>query len=136
MTHSPPTSIARLLSDSVGRIKTLSLMVLLSALALPLLGRSHSLALLWPLLFVVYYCYGTQLSVYASTTADFFGAKNVGANYGLVFLAWGFAGVLGPKLGGRLYDQLQSYTRAFDIAAVLLVIAFVVVVTLKPPQKR
>ena len=124
------------LSDSVGRIKTLSLMVLLSALALPLLGRSHSLALLWPLLFVVYYCYGTQLSVYASTTADFFGAKNVGANYGLVFLAWGFAGVLGPKLGGRLYDQLQSYTRAFDIAAVLLVIAFVVVVTLKPPQKR
>ena len=124
------------LSDSIGRIKTLSLMVLISAIALPLLGRSHSLALLWPLLFVVYYCYGTQLSVYASTTADFFGAKNVGANYGLVFLAWGFAGVLGPKLGGRLYDQLQSYTRAFDIAAVLLVIAFAIIVTLKPPQKK
>ncbi|MBI1956178.1 MAG: OFA family MFS transporter [Acidobacteria bacterium] len=124
------------LSDSIGRIKTLSLMVLISAIALPLLGRSHSLALLWPLLFVVYYCYGTQLSVYASTTADFFGAKNVGANYGLVFLAWGVAGVLGPKLGGRLYDQLQSYTRAFDIAAILLVIAFAIIVTLKPPQKK
>ena len=123
------------LSDSIGRIKTLSLMVLISAVALPFLGRIDSLLLLWPILFIVYYCYGTQLSVYASTTADFFGAMNVGTNYGLVFLAWGAAGVLGPKLGGRIYDQLQSYTRAFDIAAVLLVVAFVIIVTLKPPQK-
>ncbi|MCZ6491902.1 MAG: OFA family MFS transporter [Acidobacteria bacterium] len=123
------------LSDSIGRIKTLSLMVLISAVALPLLGRIDSLLLLWPILFIVYYCYGTQLSVYASTTADFFGAKNVGTNYGLVFLAWGVAGVLGPKLGGRIYDQLQSYTRAFDIAAVLLVVSFMIIVTLKPPRK-
>ena len=123
------------LSDSIGRIRTLSLMVLISAITLPLLGRIDSLLLLWPILFIVYYCYGTQLSVYASTTADFFGARNVGTNYGLVFLAWGVAGILGPKLGGRIYDQLQSYTRAFDIAAVLLVIAFLIIVTLKPPQK-
>jgi OFA family oxalate/formate antiporter-like MFS transporter len=124
------------LSDSIGRIKTLSLMVFISAVTLPLLGRIDSLLLLWPILFIVYYCYGTQLSVYASTTADFFGAKNVGTNYGLVFLAWGVAGILGPKLGGRIYDQLQSYTRAFDIAAVLLVVSFVIIVTLKPPQKN
>ncbi len=124
------------LSDSMGRVKTLSLMVLISALALPLLGRTHSIALLWLLLFIVYYCYGTQLSVYASTTADFFGAKNVGTNYGFVFLAFGVAGIVGPKLGGRIYDQFKNYTRAFDIAAVLLVIAFALIVTLRPPQKR
>lgn len=123
------------MSDSFGRIKTLSLMVLVSAMALPFLGRIHSLILLWPLLFVVYYCYGTQLSLYASTTADFFGARNVGTNYGLVFLAWGVAGVLGPKMGGRLYDQFQNYTRAFDIAAVLLLIAFAVIATLRPPRR-
>ena len=123
------------LSDSIGRVKTLSLMVLLSALALPFLGRIHSLWLLWPILFIVYYCYGTQLSLYASTTADFFGARNLGTNYGMVFLAWGVAGIVGPKLGGRIYDQLQSYTRAFDIAAVLLVIALVIIATLRPPQK-
>ena len=123
------------LSDSIGRVKTLSLMVLLSAIALPFLGRINSLVLLWPLLFTVYYCYGTQLSLYASTTADFFGARNVGANYGLVFLAWGAAGILGPKLGGRVYDQLHSYTRAFDIAAVLLLIAFGVIFTLRAPHR-
>jgi len=124
------------LSDSIGRIRTLSLMVLLSAIALPLLGRINSLLLLWPLLFVIYYCYGTQLSLYASTTADFFGVKNVGTNYGLVLLAWGAAGILGPKLGGRLYDQFQNYTRAFDIAAILLLISFAVIFTLRPPQRE
>lgn len=124
------------LSDSIGRVKTLSLMVLLSAIVLPLLGRIHSLLLLWPLLFIVYYCYGTQLSLYASTTADFFGVKNVGTNYGLVFLAWGVAGVLGPKLGGRLFDQFQNYTRAFDIAAILLLISFAVIFTLRPPRRE
>ena len=124
------------LSDSIGRVKTLSLMVLVSAIVLPLLGRIDSLILLWPLLFVVYYCYGTQLSLYASTTADFFGAKNLGTNYGLVFLAWGAAGILGPKLGGRLFDQFQNYTRAFDIAAVFLLIAFAIIFTLRPPQRQ
>ena len=67
--------------------------------------------------------------------ADFFGIRNVGTNYGLVFLAWGAAGILGPKLGGRLYDQFQSYTRAFDIAAILLAAAWVVIFTLRPPQR-
>jgi MFS transporter, OFA family, oxalate/formate antiporter len=123
------------LSDSVGRIKTISMMVLLSAITLPLLGRIDSLLLFWPLIFVIYYCYGTQLSLYATTTADFFGAKNVGANYGFVFLAFGVAGVVGPRLGGVLFDQFKSYTRAFDIASGLLVIALVIIATLKPPRK-
>ena len=46
---------------------------------------SGRLNLWYGLVFVVYYCYGTQLSVYASTTGDFFGTKNLGVNYGLVF---------------------------------------------------
>ncbi|MBI2819313.1 MAG: OFA family MFS transporter [Acidobacteria bacterium] len=124
------------LSDSIGRIKTIAVMVLLSTIALPFLGRIHSLLLLWPLLFVVYYCYGTQLSLYATTTADFFGAKNVGANYGLIFLAWGAAGILGPKVGGGIYDQFQNYTRAFDVAAGLLLVAFLIIATLRPPVMK
>ena len=110
-------------------------MVLISAAVLPALGRVRALALLWAALLVVYYCFGTQLSLYASLTADFFGTGNVGANYGLVFLAYGIAGILGPKLGGRIFDQHQSYTLAFDIAAGLLVAAFALIATLKAPAE-
>ena len=121
------------MSDHIGRVRTLCLMVLVSAAVLPALGRLSSVALLWVALAIVYYCFGTQLSVYASLTADFFGTRNVGANYGLVFLAYGLAGVIGPKLGGALFDRFASYTRAFDLAAVLLLVAFLLIATLRAP---
>ena len=53
---------------------------------------------------LVYWCYGTQLSVFASTTADFYGTRNLGLNYGVLFTAWGAAGTLGPIIAGRVYD--------------------------------
>jgi OFA family oxalate/formate antiporter-like MFS transporter len=122
------------LSDHFGRVRTLCLMLLISVALLPVLGRTTQVGLLWVVLLIVYYCYGTQLSVYASLTADFFGTKNLGANYGLVFLGLGMAGIIGPKLGGALFDRYQSYTLAFDIAAGLLTIAFVLIATLRPPR--
>ncbi len=124
------------MSDHFGRVRTLCLMVVVSAGVLPLLGRVHELALLWATLAVVYYCFGTQLSLYASLTADFFGTRHVGANYGLVFLAYGIAGIIGPKLGGGIFDRYQSYTPAFDIAAALLVAAFLLIATLRAPAGR
>jgi OFA family oxalate/formate antiporter-like MFS transporter len=124
------------LSDYLGRVRTLCLMLLLSAAILPLLGRVHTPQLLLGLLLLVYYCYGTQLSVYASLTADLFGARNVGANYGLVFLGLGLAGIIGPKLGGAIFDRYQSYTLAFDIAAVLLLLALASIATVRAPRAR
>ena len=92
------------LSDYVGRLNTLRVMLLVSATAMPLLFLFRgNIVLFYLLLGVVYYCYGTQLSVYASTSADFYGTKYVGFNYGLLLLAWGVAAILGPFLGGRVY---------------------------------
>ncbi len=124
------------MSDHFGRVRTLCLMVLVSAAVLPALGRVDGLSLLWPALLVVYYCFGTQLSLYASLTADFFGTRNVGANYGLVFLAYGMAGIIGPKLGGGVFDRYRSYTPAFDIAAVLLLVACGLIATLRAPGEK
>ena len=68
-------------------------MVLVSAIAMPVLfGVGGNVILFYLLAMVVYWCYGTQLSVFASTTADFYGTRNLGMNYGLLFSAWGVAG--------------------------------------------
>jgi MFS transporter, OFA family, oxalate/formate antiporter len=97
---------------------------LISALAMPALFLfRESAGIFYTLLFVVYYCYGTQLSVYASTSADFWGTKNLGFNYGLLLLAWGFAGILGPILGGRVYVATGEYRWAFFIAAAVSLLA-------------
>jgi OFA family oxalate/formate antiporter-like MFS transporter len=84
----------------------------------------ESVVTFYAFLWIVYYCYGTQLSVYASTSADFYGTKNVGFNYGLLLLAWGAAAVLGPFLGGRVYVATGDYRWAFFIGAAMAVVAF------------
>jgi OFA family oxalate/formate antiporter-like MFS transporter len=113
-------------SDHAGRVNTLRGMLLVSAIAMPALFLFRESALLfYALLFVVYYCYGTQLSVYASTSADFWGTKNLGFNYGLLLLAWGVAGIFGPILGGRVYVATGEYRWAFFIAAAVSLVAIV-----------
>ena len=112
------------LSDTVGRLTTLRVMVCISALAMPsLFAFRQQVVLLYALLAVVYWCYGTQLSVFATTTADEYGTKNLGMNYGALFTAWGAAGVLGPMIAGRVFDATKSYQYAFYAAGVLAVVA-------------
>ena len=73
------------LSDGLGRLPTLRIMVLASAVAMPalFLWREQP-ALFFVLAAAVYWCYGTQLSVFASTTADLYGTRNLGLNYGIL----------------------------------------------------
>lgn len=121
------------LSDSVGRLATLRLMVLASAIAMPMLFVfREELVLLYSLLAIVYWCYGTQLSVFASTTADMYGTKHLGLNYGALFTAWGAAGVLGPMIAGRVYDAFGAYRYAFYAASAFAIVAFGSLALTKP----
>jgi len=85
---------------------------------------------------IVYYCYGTQLSVYASTSADFYGTKNVGFNYGLLLLAWGAAAILGPFLGGRVFVATGEYRWAFFIGAAMSAAALAVLSAARNPHAQ
>ena len=122
------------LSDAIGRLNTLRLMIAISAVAMPILYFAGSNVLtLYLLVFIVYWCYGTQLSVNASTAADFWGTKNVGVNYGLLFTAWGVAGIIGPRIGGRLFDTYGNYRAAFYAAGVICVVALAAELMAKRP---
>ncbi|MGO9208851.1 MAG: OFA family MFS transporter [Terriglobales bacterium] len=114
------------MSDHLGRINVLRLMIAISMVAMPILYKvGGNVVALFVMLFVVYWCYGTQLSVNASTAADFWGTKNVGINYGLLFTAWGVAGLLGGRIGGKLYDKYHNYQMAFYVAAGLAAVALI-----------
>jgi OFA family oxalate/formate antiporter-like MFS transporter len=122
------------MSDTLGRLNVLRLMIAISAVAMPLLYLlGENAALLFIMVFVVYWCYGTQLSVNASTTSDFWGTKNAGINYGILFTAWGVAGIVGPRIGGVLYDKYQNYQAAFYTAAALAVVALLAELVARRP---
>jgi OFA family oxalate/formate antiporter-like MFS transporter len=125
------------MSDTLGRLPTLRTMVFVSALAMPALFLlREELVFFYLLVAAVYWCYGTQLSVFASTTADFYGTKNLGLNYGLLFTAWGAAGILGPAIAGRVFDQYQDYRYAFYAAGVLALISLASLWLAKAPTRE
>ena len=111
------------MSDALGRLNVLRLMIAISNLHAACSTGGRQRSILYVMVFIVYWCYGTQLSVNASATADFFGAKNAGMNYGMLFTAWGVAGIIGPRIGGVLFDKYKNYQMAFYTAAVLAVVA-------------
>ncbi len=88
------------------------------------------------MLFIVYWCYGTQLSVNGAAAADFWGTKNAGINYGMLFTAWGVAGLLGGRIGGKLFDKYHNYQMAFYTAAVLALVALISRVPGKASEAR
>ena len=44
-------------------------------------------------------------------------------NYGMLFTAWGVAGIIGPRIGGVLFDKYHNYQMAFYTSAVLAAVA-------------
>ena len=122
------------MSDHFGRLFTLRGIIALSMVATPLLYVFREQpALFYVLLFLVYYCYGTQLSVYTALAGDFYGTRYLATNYGVLLLAWGFAGVLGPLIGARVFVSTGTYQYAFFGSAVLACAALGLLAIIRPP---
>jgi OFA family oxalate/formate antiporter-like MFS transporter len=114
------------MSDKLGRINVLRTMIGICVVAMPgLYAAGSNVALLYVAVFVVYWCYGTQLSVNGAAASDFWGTKNAGVNYGMLFTAWGVAGIIGPRIGGVLYDRYHNYEAAFYAASALAAVALI-----------
>lgn len=125
------------LSDLLGRLNMLRFVLAMSAVAMPALYWSGAhLPALYVLIFAVYFGYGAQASVIPATVADFWGARYAGSNYGAIFTAWGFSGILGPTIGGVLFDRYRNYGAAFYAAAALAAVALVCVCAARRPAAR
>jgi len=110
-------------SDKIGRLNAYCLNCGVSAIclfALPYVISTANLFFLFLVVGVAYWQYGGGLSLMPSFTADFFGAKNLGFNYGLVFMGWGF-GFFMARIGGWIQDVTGSLDYAFYISGALLV---------------
>ncbi len=132
--------VAGMLSDKIGRKRTMFACFILQAVLVFLLSRIHAggaLATL-PVMSVISALiganYGANLSLFPSITKDYYGLKNFGVNYGLVFTSWGVGGFMLALVAGKIYDATKSFNVAFYGAATLLIMAAVVTFFLRPPQ--
>lgn len=80
--------------------------------------------------------YGGCFALFPSATADLFGSKNLGANYGWLFTSYGIAGVVGIAAGNAAMTMTGSYAAAFAFAAVLCLISAVLGAGLGVQRRR
>jgi MFS transporter, OFA family, oxalate/formate antiporter len=126
-----------LYSDKIGRTNAYLFNGVVSAACLflmPSIMRSGDVLLLFLAVGVAYWQYGGGLSLMPAITADFFGSKNLGFNYGLVFLGWGIAFFV-PQFAGYIKDLTGSLDYAFYFSGCLLGFAVIVSRFLRRPLK-
>ncbi len=130
-------------SDRFGRKPAILMMCALSVLAcLGFLRTAGSFGILLSGLCLAAFAYGGYLALMPSLTADYFGPKNVGANYGLVFSAWGLCGFLVPGYFAGIMDRARvagnlaiGYDEVYWKLALIASIGAAVAALLRPPRR-
>ena len=127
--------IAGMVSDYIGRLKTVLIVCISQAVIMFLFSKIATIPTFILGSAVVGFSYGACLSLFPSTCADYWGTKNLGLNYGILFTAWGVGGVFGPILAGRIADTTGSYQMAYVISAALLILAAILTFFTKAPAR-
>ena len=142
-------------SDIIGRKTTLIILFAYAGVIMLLLNTFTSYTMFLVGVCSVGFCFGGFLGLYPAVTADYFGTKNVGANYGFMFAAFGAGGLLGPWLAPKLmtivgqipYEAMDkgalvvkqfaagNYSTSFTIAGVMCLASIGIVWMLKTPTK-
>ncbi len=124
-----------IVSDKIGRLNTLTIALVLQCANMILFPLYTSAITLLIGTLICGICYGALLSIFPTTTADYYGMKNLGTNYGVLYTGWGLAGVTGPVIAASLIDASGgAYTSAFYVAAALVGTAVIIRFFTKPVQ--
>ncbi|MFC1995093.1 MFS transporter [Chloroflexota bacterium] len=80
--------------------------------------------------------YGGWAVVCPVLLGDFFGSKNLGMIMGVWFTHGALVGIVGPLMGGIIFDLTQSYFLAFLIAGMSCLAGIILAALIKTPKKR
>jgi OFA family oxalate/formate antiporter-like MFS transporter len=122
-------------SDKLGRKKTLLMLMIIAAAAIPFAAIAPGY-LVFVLIAVVGFSYGGFLGVFPALTADFFGIKNMGVNYGMVLMGFGIGAVASSYVAAYFKQLSGGFLVPFLIASGAAVVAAIITAFLKPPKKK
>lgn len=122
-------------SDKLGRLRTIMVILCVSGTTMLFLNQLTGVISLVGI-GIVAFCYGGILGTMPATTADFFGAKNLGMNYGLLLLAFSTSAIGAPIVAGMAKDATGDFKTAFLIGGISCLLALAVAFFTKPPAAR
>jgi len=110
-------------SDKLGRYNTIVIMFAVSAIMLLVLNIAQNIVLFLIATSGIALSFGGFLGIMPSVTADNYGAKSLGINYGILFTAYGVAAVVGPRIAAVAKEASGGlYSRAYIISSVMNVV--------------
>lgn len=124
--------IAGTLSDKLGRMRILQIFTAFQCLLMFITPSMDNGAALIVISMCIGMNYGSNLALFPSITKDFFGIKNFGVNYGLVFTAWGVGSLL-TLLAGWIYDTYGTFNYALYLSGALLLVSIAMSTIMKKP---
>lgn len=127
------------ISDKIGAINTMTIALVLAVIGLGCIymsagGPSKALFVLG--ICLVGFCFGAYMGVFPGFTAGQFGMKNNSLNYGVMFIAFSVAGVLGPMIMSNNYAKTGSDSTAILIALALSVVGFALTFVYRAMSKK
>ena len=121
-----------MISDKIGRKASIAIMMATQGVFVILFQWMAGIqATLYIFAVLIGFNYGGLFSLFPTITADIFGNKFFGQNYGWVFLAYAIGGIIFPILGGKLGD-LHNFPLSFTICGILCFVAVVTILLVKP----
>ncbi|MEQ1518432.1 MAG: MFS transporter [Usitatibacteraceae bacterium] len=121
------------ISDRVGRKAGFALLFAIQAIAFMSIGGLHEPGMIAFAFAVVLLCFGGGFGIMPSFSADYFGTRHMGVNYGMLLTAWGAAGLVGPAFSAMIKDATGSFTGALVPVAVLLMMAMIIPLVSRKP---
>lgn len=123
-------------SDRIGRNLAYLLIYGTQVVIFFVAGGVHSLPAVAFLFALVLLDYGGGFGTMPSFTADYFGTKYMGVNYGWILLAWGVGGIVGPIFVAIVKDRTGSFSGALPVIAIVLLAAMILPLVVRRPGER
>lgn len=118
------------ISDSLGRKNTLMMIYALTAIIMFYMSTGM---MNYPMFLVsvslIGFCFGGFLALFPSVTADYYGTKNIGSNYGFMYQAYGISAFAGPFI-----IKAIPFSQAFLIAGVICILAIIMAKFVQVPK--
>ncbi len=122
------------MSDRLGRNLAYLLIYGSQVIIFFVVGGVHSVGAVAVLFAIVLLDYGGGFGTMPSFTADYFGTRFMGVNYGWILTAWGVGGIVGPIFVARVKDLTGTFSGALPVIAVILLVAMVLPIVTRNPS--
>jgi MFS family permease len=125
--------------DRLGPRNTLLIMLLIQlACLVGIFPYAFNAAILYAVIFIFGMMFGAYLAVMPTLVRYFFGAKNLGPNYGLYLSAYGVGGVVLPIVMATVLGPkpaYENYVTGFYVTAGFVVAGLILALILRPPRR-